>query len=167
MPPAPQPKKKSKTWLWIVAILIALFVGYAAGGSGKSTTATNDTTTVAQPTQSGSQGQNKAAPTKAPTKKWTTVQTFTGNGAKKTETFTVGDHWRFSWECQGVSGIDAPLYISVYKSDGNMLDLNAASTTCKASGPKTTGNSEMHQGGEVYLDVNSGIDWKITVEEMK
>ncbi|GHO96648.1 hypothetical protein KSF_066960 [Reticulibacter mediterranei] len=61
--------------------------------------------------------------TKAPTKKWTTIQTFIGNGAKKTETFIVGDHWRFSWKYQGVGGIDARLYISVYKSDGSMLDL--------------------------------------------
>lgn len=98
---------------------------------------------------------------------WATTHTFTGNGGKKTESFTVGDDWKIQWTCNpGSIGMDAPLFITPYKVDGNMPLDSGSQTTCK-SGTDTKGETEEHQGGKVYLDVNSGIDWTITIQEPK
>jgi hypothetical protein len=155
MPPPPAPKKKSRTWLWIMALVVVFFFGVGVGNTGHSSSTTT-------PDTSSNAGQPTTAPTKP--QSWQTTHTFTGNGAKKTETFTVADDWKISWSCQGIYGTDAPLFISVA---GDVTDPNAASTSCKAAGPKTTGSTEEHQGGKVYLDINSGIDWTITIQELK
>lgn len=100
-------------------------------------------------------------------KTWQTTHTFTGNGGKKTESFTVGDDWKIQWSCNpGSIGMDAPLFITPYKSDGNVPLDSGSQTTCKA-GQDTKGDTEEHEGGTFYLDVNSGIDWTITVLELK
>lgn len=101
-------------------------------------------------------------------KTWQEVKTIKGDGAKKTENFTVGNNWKIQWECQGNTqyGIDAPLFITVYK-EGSTLPLDTASTTCKATDTKTTGETELHKGGTVYLDINAGIPWKLTIQELK
>ena len=70
------------------------------------------------------------------------------------------------WTCQGVDTIDAPLFIMIYNTDGSIFD-PGTQTSCKASGPKTTGETEEHSGGTVYLNINSGIDWTITIQELK
>src|SRR5690349_15722031 len=51
MPPQQlMPQREPKAWLWIIACIVCLLVGYAVGGSGKSTTTTTDATSVAQAT---------------------------------------------------------------------------------------------------------------------
>jgi hypothetical protein len=102
------------------------------------------------------------------TKTWQTTHTFTGNGARKTETFTVADSWKIQWSCKGnvEFGVDAPLYITVYNSD-TKVPIDSSSTTCKATDAPTTGETEEHQGGNVYLDINAGIEWTLTIQELK
>jgi hypothetical protein len=175
-PPAsyipPQPQKKSKTWLWIVACVLCLFLGYATGSGGKSAPATtDDTATVAQTTPATSQGQTKAAtskPTQAPTKapQWQTTQTFSGDGTKKTGTFTVADNWKLSWKCDpaSFSGYQYNVIVTIYGSDNTMHDV-AINTLCKSG--NTSGETEEHTGGSIYLDVNSEGSWNVTIQELK
>jgi len=98
---------------------------------------------------------------------WTTTHTFTGNGGKKTESFTVGNDWKIQWTCNpGDIGMDAPLFITPYKVDGNVPLDSGSQTTCK-SGTDTKGETEEYEAGNVYLSVNSGISWTITIQEPK
>jgi hypothetical protein len=167
-PPTQQPKKP-KRWPWIVALVVVFFIGIAIGSATHSGSSTPATTTV---TQSGGGTQSQPAPTTKPAApaKWTTTQTFTGSGAKKTATFAVGNDWKILYTCSGmnVSGYtsDANLIVGVYNSDGSIVDPAAINTICKA-GKTTSDNTEEHQGGNVYLDVNAEGDWTITVQELK
>ncbi len=108
--------------------------------------------------------QPTAAPTKAPT--WTTVQTFTGNGNKKTAVFHVGNDWKIVWACDPAS-FDGSynVMVDVKNSDNTDLDMAAINTICKAG---NTGDfTEEHQGGDVYLDINSEGAWKVQIQELK
>lgn len=162
MPPQPQqaPKKKGKA-LWIILGLVVAVVACSvianAGKSGSTTTTTVNSTDI-----------GSSAPTQAPAapKTWTTTHTYTGNGDKQTETFTVGNDWKIQWNCKGISGMDAPLYVSIYNADTNsMSDWSAVSTSCK--NVPTTGETAQHGGGNLYLKIISGIDWTITIQEQK
>jgi hypothetical protein len=139
----------------VALIVLGIIIGVANGGKSSSTTSSS-TSGNSTTSQAPSQPQT-----------WQTTHTFTGTGAKKTENFVVGDDWKITWTCQGVDGIDAPLYVTVYGSDGTMVDPNAVATTCKASGPATTDSTEEHQGGNIYLDVNTGIQWSLSISELK
>lgn len=98
---------------------------------------------------------------------WTTTHTFSGNGTKKTETFTVGSDWKIIWKCTPTSfyGGEYNVIVSVTGSDGTPLDPAAVNTICKAG--NTGDTTEEHSGGSVYLDVNSEGAWSITVQELK
>jgi len=175
-PPMP-PKKKSKTWLWI---LIALFIGFGSGysahtsGSQSASVSTVATTqATSQPTLAPTQAPTQPAITPTPTHTpiWTTTHTYTGNGAKKTATFTVPDDWKILYTCtyQKIDTVtaDGVLSVSVYGSDASIIDPSAVDVTCKNGVAKTKGETEEHQSGIVYLDINGTGDWTIQVQELK
>ena len=163
-----QPPPRKRRLLPILGLLALSFfscvIGYGIGSSGRSTAATPTTTQAGQAQATTAQqatATHTPTPTPAPQKHWQVTHTFQGNGAKKTETFTVGSDWKISWSCQGdvANNIDAPLYINVYNQDGGLTD--SPNTTCKATAQKTIGETEEHAAGSYYLDINSGIDWTI------
>lgn len=134
---------------FIPLLCLCIVIG-ALIACGESTTSTSNGT--------------KQAPAKQGT--WQTTHTYTGNGAKKTESFTVGNDWKIQWSCNpGSIGMDAPLFIMVDKTDGSIFD-PGVNTTCK-NGQDTTGETQEHQGGTFYLDVNAGISWSLTIQELK
>lgn len=159
-PPQPQqtaPKKKvSKMGIGcgVVAfvVVLAVLIGIANGGS---------TTT----TSSGGNSTTSQAPSKPQT--WQTTHTYTGNGAKKTETITVGGDWKIQWSCTPSSfmGNSYNVIISVYNSDGTPADYAAVNTMCKDG--NTSGETEERTAGNIYLDVNSEGQWTISVLELK
>jgi hypothetical protein len=155
-------KKLGPVPLW--AIIIVLIVVVAVGVSASKGGGSSSTTT----TQNGGTTQPTATPTHTP--KWTTVQTFTGNGEKKTAIFSVPDDWKIVWSCTGqnIDGVtaDGALTVLVYNSDGSLAD-TAVNATCKAGSKPTTDNTEEHQSGSVYLDVNATGDWTIQIQELK
>src|SRR6266702_7255001 len=139
-PPQYQPpKKKSRKGLFIVlgvilAVALIGCIGVAAlvnaGGQAAQQAVNQTSTQVAQlPTT-----QPTTQPTQPATSgKWTTVQTFTGNGNKKTSIFTVPGDWKIVWSCKGLTdgtGVDGVIYITVYGSDNSPIDANAVSGTC-------------------------------------
>jgi hypothetical protein len=166
----PMIPKKPRRWPWIVAIIVAFILGDMAG---RGHTTTTDTTAAAPVNQNSSISQTQ--PTQAPTQPqkplvWTTVQTFTGNGNKKSPVFTVSDNWRIVWNCTPdpeSNSIGGYLFsVNVDNSDTTMADLDALSGSCKPGNTQLTTNE--HQAGSVYLDVISGSGpWTITVQEMK
>jgi hypothetical protein len=146
-----------KKKLLILALIAIALV--SCGETAGAPTTTTGTTPTAQATQ---------APTAAP--KWTTVQTVTGNGSKKTAIFTAPSDWKILWSCKGdnIGGtaVDGVLVVTVYGSDNTPVDV-AVNATCKGTATATTGETEEHQGGSVYLDVNGTGDWTLQVQELK
>ncbi|MFL5625968.1 MAG: hypothetical protein ACJ788_10295 [Ktedonobacteraceae bacterium] len=104
-------------------------------------------------------------PTQAPAK-WTTTHNYKGSGIKKTDIFTVPDDWKITWSCNPSSfyGSQYNVQVYVYNSDGSIADV-AINALCKSG--NTSGETEEHQGGDVYLDINSEADWTIKVQEFK
>jgi hypothetical protein len=161
-------------WVYIASLVIVVFIGYGAGfgagavqnrASNPPVSAASSPDTQQQPTQAPAQPTPTPRPTQPP--KWTTVQSFSGNGGKHTATFTVPDDWRISWTCNPTSfnGLDYNVIIEVDNaSDGSVLDL-PVNTMCKAG--HTSDTSEEHQAGTVYLNVTSEGDWSIAVQVLK
>lgn len=139
--------------LVVLAILIAVFASLG-----------NHTNTTNTPPSSNSQAVQTPQPTVQ--QQWTTTQTFTGNGIKKTGVFTVPDDWKLLWSCDPNSfdGNQYNLQVIVTSPDGTPVDI-AVNTICKPG--NTSDSTEEHQGGQVYLDVNSEGSWKLQVQELK
>jgi hypothetical protein len=132
--------------------LIAL-IGTATHGTlsfgSTPTTVTQETAGDAQP---------------SPQFQWTTTQTFSGTGLQKTDTFTVGDHWRIVWSCDpgSVEGEDYLVLIEVDAPDGSILD-RGVETLCQQH--TTHGIDEMYSGGQVSLHVVCIGKWTVQVQE--
>ncbi len=160
-PPAPQPKKKRGKGLLIAGIVVALLL---FGCIVASVIAASHSTPTTSSTTSG----NTGGTTQAPSGKWTTTHTFSGNGTKKTASFPVGDDWKILWTCKGMdiggTTADSALSITINGTDNTPFD--AASGTCKA-GKTTSDSTEEHKGGTVYLDIIGASDWTVQVQELK
>ncbi len=186
-PPGPgwqpqQPPKKSRKGLWIALAIVAAVIVFGCIGISavisQSAKSANTTINNAQSTVNTSLTQIATSqPTSAPTQAtqttqntsggtWTTTHTFTGNGIQKTAIFTAPDDWKILWKCDPSSftGGEYNVIVTVYGSDGSIQDI-AINATCKAG--STSGETEEHQGGQVYLDINSEADWTIQVQELK
>lgn len=137
-------------WLALAVLILTL----AACGGASSTQVS---TTQAQPT---------AKPTQAHIAKWTTVQTFKGNGIKKTATFAVPDDWKLTWTCNPSSffGNQYNVIVTVYNADNTPADV-AVNALCKKG--TTSDTTEEHQAGTVYLSINSEGAWAVQVQELK
>jgi hypothetical protein len=152
--PTPPPQKKNRIGYlvggFVGTIVLCCVVGsIAMNGNSKNNSTSNGSTS----------SQSSSA-------KWTTVQTFDGTGGKKTPTFHIGNTWRINWTCTPGSfhNIDYNLAIFLYSSDASMMDV-PLNTICKKD--NASGQTDMHKGGDVYLDVNSEGDWKLEIQELK
>ena len=184
-PPQYQPpKKKSHKGLFIIlGVILALVlfssIGFAAlvnaGGHATQQALNQTSTQVAQQPTTQPTTQLTTQPTTQPTTqstqstsqaKWTTVQTITGNGSKKTAIFTAPNDWKIVWSCNPSSffGGQYNLQVVVTGSDDSVLDI-PINTICKTG--NTSDSTEEHQGGQVYLDVISEGAWTIQVQELK
>ena len=147
--------------------LVCGLLSTAVNGAGNNTA--NANTSGGGSSHSGPQPTATHAPTPTATHvpQWTTIQTFQGNGNKKTSTFTVPDDWRIVWSCdpRSFDNIQYNVIIDVYNADGSDLDLGAVNTLCKSG--NTTDNTEEHQGGSVYLDIQSEAAWKVQIQVLK
>lgn len=151
-------------WGVIIAILFVFIVGHAIGG-GSATSANAGTSTNAASSSNSKTPKPSATPTHTPV--WTTVQTFTGNGDKKTDTFSIGNTWKINWSCDPSSFDDVQynIMVDVDNSDGSPLDAGAINTLCSPTNKSDT--TTEHQGGNVYLDINSEAAWTMQIQEMK
>jgi hypothetical protein len=174
-------KKKITLPLWVAILTLVIVLGLLGNVLAKSGTAdtsqnnsnvstTNQNSNTAS-TQTVPTAQPTQVPTKAPTPthtpQWTTVQTFTGNGTKKTAVFNVGNDWKIIWSCNPSSSFGGQynVIVDVNNADATPLDPGAVNTICKAG--NTGDMTEEHQGGDVYLDVSSEGSWKILVQVLK
>jgi hypothetical protein len=137
-------------WVWGLGVFILVII--ASNGSGGSNGGSTTNNVVQGTEASDTTNEAKAEPT------WQAVKTWTGNGIKKTEPFTItGEQWRVTWTNKG-----GYLGVSVYKP-GNTLPTEMLVNTTDA----TSDTSYVYKDGEFYLDVNSSGAWELTVEELK
>jgi hypothetical protein len=96
---------------------------------------------------------------------WRVVKSWSGNGTKETESFTVrGKEWRVSWRTQNEASRGAGIFqIYVKNGAGKLVSL--------AANKQKEGEdvSYVHSApGEYYLTINSAsFDWKVAVEERR
>jgi hypothetical protein len=93
-------------------------------------------------------------------KQWVTVKSWSGNGIKRTENFTItGSEWRVKWKSDGNNGI---FILIPYKGDSSLAPI--ASTLKQGSDI-----SYIHEGNGIYnISINAAnTDWAIEVEELK
>jgi hypothetical protein len=170
MPPMQQPqqqqapkKKKNKLAIGcgsVVALVVLIAIISAVNSGGKGSTAPTT------PSSSGSSNTTNSAPPAAP-QTWQTTHTYSGSGNQKTAVFTAADDWKINWTCTPGSfdGMSYNVIVDVDNSDGTPADPAAINATCQASTP--SGTTEEHQGGTVYLDIQSESAWTVTVQELK
>ena len=159
-PPQSQqaPKKKSKLGIGcgvIAAVVILFAIIGIASNSGKSSSTTT----------SSSGGNSTQAPGKPQT--WQTAYTYSGNGSEKTGVITVPDDWKINWTCDPTSfqGIQYNVAIEVDNSDNTVADPIAVNSLCSST--NSSGTTEEHQAGNVYLNVTSEAKWSVVIQELK
>jgi hypothetical protein len=183
-------KRRVSVPLWVIILAVLVFIGsieYSTSVVGTNTTnglsdnantptVVSDTPTTvpvlaptpiltptAIPTPTTAP---KPTPTPKPTQppKWTTVNTFTGNGSKKTTVFNAPDSWKLVWSCNPSSsfGGEYNVIVAVKGSDGSDIDSGAVNTICKAG--NTGDSTQEYQGGSAYLDVISEGAWTIKIQ---
>jgi hypothetical protein len=166
--PAPQPPKKKHTGLKIAggivgAIIVISIIGAATGSGGKS-----DNQPAAAPATSTTQPAATAPSTKAaPAPKAThkaapkpvakTVLTESGNGIKSTARFHVNGDWdlHYTYNCSAF-GMKGNFVVTT--GGGDFPDVLA-----NELGMKGTVTTHQHDGGSLYLEVNSECSWTLKV----
>lgn len=149
-PPARPPARRiGFSWQWLAIGLIAgIIIGYAVHTPG------------------GAQSTRAAiTPTSTQALKWATVRTFTGNAGERTSVFTVPDDWKIVWSCDPKSfqSSHANLNVSVYGPPNGALVNVAVSAVCKPG--ETSGSTEEHVGGRVFLVIEGRGNWRLQVQE--
>lgn len=91
------------------------------------------------------------------------VETFTGNGVKKTTTFTAPKTWKIVWSCDLSSHNNTNYNMIIHaNTTNNMLLANGLETTCSKN--NTHGLITMSQAGKIYLVIISEGGWTIQVQ---
>jgi len=96
--------------------------------------------------------------------RWTTMQVFKGKGSQKTPSFTIGSNWRMIWSCDLASNnnVTYNFIIHINTKNNNLLS-GGVETMCDKNNIHST--VDMHQGGNVYLNVVSKGTWEILVQQ--
>lgn len=155
-----------------LTVLLAFIVTIAVMvSSSTSSTATSDTTSQVMQAIQQQASQPTLAPTPTPTATprlavWTTTQTFSGNSTLKTAVFPVPDDWKLVWKCDPASfSFPYNVIVDVVNISGSPFDPGAINTLCQAG--NTSGQTEEHQSGQVYLDINSQAAWTVVIQVLK
>jgi hypothetical protein len=78
--------------------------------------------------------------------------------------FSVPNDWKIVWNCNPSSDAlgSYNIIVDVDNSDGSPFDPAAINTICQSG--NTSGSTEEHQSGSVYLDVQSEAAWTIQIQ---
>ena len=150
----PPSQNNGRPW-WISLIVLAvILVPYFWSRSGFHLPSTS--------TPISSQSVQQDQPTAIPG--WTIAQTFTGTGAQKTALFTVPNDYKIVWACYGIfGGSDGLLFVHVMGADNSYVDASAVNANCPGN-TTTSGSTEEHQGGKIYLAMQAAGDWSVEVQ---
>ena len=141
-----------------VFIALIILIGVSTGGSKKSTTQTQtpqseQTIDTTQPTATIVQ------------KQYQEIFTFSGNGAKKSEPFTIqGDRFKIAYDCNGDPSLTL-CQAFIYRAGSSLPQLVMNST-----GPtkdETIIYTSLAGKGEYYIDANVLGNFTMTVYDYK
>jgi hypothetical protein len=91
------------------------------------------------------------------------TETFTGNGVKKTTSFTVPKSWKIVWSCDLSSHNNTSYDMIIHANTiTNTLLANGVETTCSKN--NTHGLITMNQAGKIYLVIISEGNWTVQVQ---
>jgi len=141
---------KHKIVTAVLVLIVLGGIGHAMGNDDKSKTAFAPVATSSAP-----------APVPTPVeKKWTTVKSWSGNGAKDTESFAVTENTRINWETTGAQGV-----FQIYVQDGQGLP---AAVAANAQGVGKDVSYLHIAPGQYSLKINCALTpWKVSVEEQQ
>lgn len=96
---------------------------------------------------------------------WAPRQTFIGSGNQKTPVFHVAANWKIVWSCTPSSFFSGQynLLVRVNYADTAPLDVGAIHSICRVG--NTSGTTDEHYGGDVYLTIYSVGSWTIQIQE--
>jgi len=146
---ADRPWYKKKRYIIPVVILVLIIIGSVGSGSPETTSPTGNTTADTESTAD------------APIE-WETVDTLSGNSAKKTAPFTINaDQWRVKWSTSG-SSMGSVFQVSAYRP-GDNFPTSMIANVANDSGSDT---SYVYESGEFYLEINAAnTSWEVTIEK--
>jgi len=140
--------KIKKIGLGIVGFFVLLIIiGMVSGGGDKTETSNKEQTTSPQATQA----------TAPKTKTYQQVFTFSGNGAKKSEPFTItGDRFKIAYDCKGDL-----CQAFLYKVNSNIPEVFMNTTG------STKDETIIYGSGEYYIQANTLGKYTMTVYDYK
>jgi hypothetical protein len=166
--PQPQPPKKSKVVPILIGvgafIIVLVIIGAATGGKGKSSDdAKGSTPSTSQP---AAPAADTTAPSKAPAKAKPkpavakTVLTESGHGIKTTAKFTVHGDWdlHYTYDCTSF-GFQGNFIVTTGGTD-------FPEPLANEIGKKGSDVTHQHDGGTLYLDINSECSWTAKVVDI-
>jgi len=138
----------------VLAIIVLGVIGsLISGGKGKTSTSSNTSTPVTTPAV-----EQKAATPPPKEKTYQQVATFSGNGAKKSEPFTItGDRFKVIYDCKG------DLCQAYVKKVGSDFDIQLIMNTTSSTKDETI----FYGKGDYYIDSNSIGTYTMTVQDYK
>jgi len=157
-----KPKKKfyKRWWFWVIVVFVIIII--TSGGGDKnnaptSTTEKNQLQTESTVAETKKQANNQ--------KSYQNIFTFSGNGAKKSESFTIqGDRFKITYECGG--DINATLCTAfVFKVGSNLPQ--AIMNSAQSVKDETIIYTSMAGKGEYYIDANVMGNFEMTVYDYK
>jgi hypothetical protein len=88
------------------------------------------------------------------------VLSLSGSGSKSTRTITVSNEWSLSWtyDCSNF-GPQGNFQVFIYDADGTP----SSATGINQLGSRGSDTEYFHQGGNLYLEINSECRWSIKV----
>lgn len=166
-PPAPKKRRGLKIVLGVVGGIIAIGVIAGIASGGNKTDGTADTADKASTTAPAATGTTAAPKAKAtapaqpkPAAKPVTVLSESGHGIKTTAKFTVHGDWdlHYTYSCAsfGMKG-----NFAVMGQGGDFPDVMV-----NELGMKGADTTHQHDGGTLYLDINSECSWTIKVVDI-
>jgi len=157
-PPAPKKKRGCLTALAVVGVFfVVLIVAFAAAGGGSKNKGTDNAGTTPS---SGAPAAPTTAPAAAKPKavaKPITVLTESGHGIKTTAKFTVHGDWdlHYTYDCSSF-GFKGNFVVT--GEGGGFPDVMV-----NELGNKGSDTTHQHDGGTLYLDINSECSWTVKV----
>lgn len=153
-PPVPE-KKKSKVWIWlggIVALIVLLAVCVSVLPDADSPTPSP----ASVPSPPAGEPEEESPQPDAPERAEEMLQRFEGTGKHTTRPFTVPDRWEVRYNMGG----DSNNILYLYTAEGDPAELIENDI-----GPRE-GTKFIPQGGDYYLEMDSGGSWVVEVWQL-
>lgn len=141
-PPVKSKAQPSQILPWAIVLAVGIGIHFIVENTS---TRVRDTTTV-----EGTSSESAA-------RSWEVAASWSGEGIKTTEAFTVGGEWAIEWNTRPGRYGNMNFQIYTHRADGALSDVDA---NIIGAGQDI---SYKHRAGSYYLMVNSGQPWTVVI----